>query len=454
MMRSLHHRLALGLAVSLVLLAGAQWLVAGFAVERLLKQQMAQRLEHDAEDLLAALAPDTKGSLQLDADRIGGTYRRPFSGHYYEIHVGSAASPAFTSRSLWDAALPAGSGENGSYQTTGPQQQPLLVLVRHYERHGQAVKIAVAEDLSGLNAGLATLRRLYGALTAAVVLLVLLVQAWTVQRSLAPLGELRRQLGALERGERERLDAPVPDEIAPLVTQLNELLALLVRRSRRSREALGNLAHALKTRLAVLVQAGEHPAVQGDAELRQLLGDTTEAMGAIVARELRRARIEGSPHPGQRSGVAAAAERLVHILPKLHGDKALHIDQHVEANLALAMDGEDLTELLGNLLDNACTWCRGTVRLDAARHDGEVRLVIEDDGPGCAPDALPRIGKRGWRADESRPGSGLGLAIVGDLVDGWGGRVEFDPSPALGGLRVTVRLPGNLYRNTDQGGLP
>ncbi len=175
-------------------------------------------------------------------------------------------------------------------------------------------------------------------------------------------------------------------------------------------------------------------------------------MGGIVA-GMRRARIEGSPHPAAH-GVAGPAERLVHILPKLHGDKALIIEQHVEANLALAMDGEDLTELLGNLLDNACTWCRGTVRLEAARHDGEVCLVIEDDGPGCAPDELPRIGERGWRADESRPGSGLGLAIVGDLVDSWGGRVDFDPSPELGGLRVTVRLPGSLYRNTNQGVLP
>ncbi|MDP3288698.1 MAG: ATP-binding protein, partial [Methyloversatilis sp.] len=251
------------------------------------------------------------------------------------------------------------------------------------------------------------------------------------------------QLQALERGERTRLDAPVPDEIAPLVEQLNSMLGMLLRRSQRSREALGNLAHALKTRLAVLVQATESPELAAHPALRQRLVDSNTLMRHAIERELRRARLMGGAHPAQRSSVAAVTDQLGRTLGILYADKKPEIRIDVPSGLALAMDPEDLLELLGNLMDNACAWCAGVVSV-SIRHGNDIGITIEDDGPGCPATQLEALTERGFRADESRPGHGLGLAIVRDLVDSYGGTLEFGHSTALGGLRVTAHLPVHL----------
>ncbi|MFH1816276.1 MAG: ATP-binding protein [Pseudomonadota bacterium] len=444
---SLHRRLAVGLAVSLVLLAGLQWLLAGIAIERLLKAQLAQRLERDAENLLAALHTDADGRLALDATRVGGEYQRPFSGHYYRIVVTQdGQTHDITSRSLWDGGLalpPTVDARQRETAARGPQGQSLWVVSVQYEKRARRVVIAVAEDLAPLQSGLRQWHLLYGLLSLAVVLLVLAVQRWVVQRSLRPLAELQGQLQALERGERTELDARVPDEIAPLVAQLNSMLGMLLRRSQRSREALGNLAHALKTRLAVLVQATESPELAAHPALMQRLVDSNTLMRHAIERELRRARLMGGAHPAQRSSVAAVIDQLGRTLGILYADKKPDIRIDVPSGLALAMDPEDLLELLGNLMDNACAWCTGVVGI-SIRHADDIGITIEDDGPGCPATQLEALAERGFRADESRPGHGLGLAIVRDLVDSYGGALEFGHSTALGGLRVTAHLPGHL----------
>lgn len=450
MKQSLRTRLAVGLAISFVMLAGLQWLLAGIAIERLLKAQLAQRLERDAENLLAALDGETSAPLQLDDARVGGEYRQPFSGHYFRIVIDGGDD--ISSRSLWDGtlALPsAGSERIAQSEAAGPQGQSLWLLSARYEKRGQAVHILVAEDLSALRAGLREWHLLYGVLTLAVVALVLAVQQWVVRRSLAPLDTLRAQMQALERGERERLDVALPDEIAPLVDQFNTLLGMLLRRSQRSRDALGNLAHALKTRLAVLLQVAESPEMKAHPGLQQRLTDSTELMRRAIERELRRARLMGGTHPARRSGLRDAAERLASTLAILHGERSPDIALDMGADLTLAMDEEDLMELLGNLMDNACLWCRGRVRLSVER-DADLKLVIEDDGPGCAPEQLESLSARGFRADETKPGHGLGLSIVRDLVDSYGGALEFGPSPVLGGLRVTVHLPARMALDAPQ----
>lgn len=444
---SLHRRLAVGLAVSLALLAGLQWLLAGIAIERLLKAQLAQRLERDAENLLAALHTDTDGRLTLDATRVGGEYQRPFSGHYYRIAVTrDGQTHDITSRSLWDGGLalpPATAAQPRESVARGPQGQSLWVVSVQYEKRARRVVIAVAEDLAPLQSGLRQWHLLYGLLTLAVVLVVLAVQRWVVRRSLRPLAELQRQLQALERGERTELDAPVPDEIAPLVAQLNSMLGMLVRRSQRSREALGNLAHALKTRLAVLVQATESPELAAHPVLRQRLVDSNALMRHAIERELRRARLMGGTHPAQRSPAHDAVDQLGRTLSILYAAKKPDIRIGIEPALTLAMDPEDLLELLGNLMDNACAWCAGVVSVSISRTT-DIAITVEDDGPGCAPEQLATLAERGFRADESRPGHGLGLSIVRDLVDSYGGTLEFGHSETLGGLRVTAHLPAHL----------
>lgn len=452
MSHSLHTRMAAGLAISFVLLASLQWLLAGIAIERLLKDQLSQRLERDAENLLAALQPDAAGQLELEAERMGGEYQRPFSGHYYRIEIDSAdiGMRVITSRSLWDAelALPVSAPRAEGVQPTraaarGPQGQTLWVLSASYVKRSLPVRIAVAEDLSPLNDGLRRWHLLYGALTIGVMLLVLTAQRWVVRRTLRPVDGLRGQLRELERGERTTLELDLPDEIAPLVSQLNKLLAILLGRSQRSRHALGNLAHALKTRLAVLMQATESPELAAHPELRQRLIDSNELVRHAIERELRRARLMGGTHPAQRSDTRTALDQLRRTLGILHAEKQPDIRISVDPPLALAMDPEDLLELLGNLLDNACVWCAGVVSVSITRAS-DILIDVEDDGPGASADQLEALIERGFRTDESRPGHGLGLSIVRDLVESYGGALEFGHSTTLGGLRVTVHLPANL----------
>lgn len=439
-MVSLKARLSLGLTASLIALLLLQWLVASVAIKRLTEGQLVTRLSHDAESLLAGVQFDAGGKLSLDQRRLGAVYQRPYSGHYFA--VGSGADRQY-SRSLWDATLDLpdlASGSEARLRVAGPERQPLLVLALGFHKDDRNVTIAVAEDLSALNAGLLRFQWVYGLVSVAVLIALLLIQRRIVTRSLRPLDAVRDSMQKLERGEAPRIEVSGPSEIAPLIAQLNRLLANMGSRTRRSREALGNLAHALKTRLAILGQAGDRPELAAHPQLRAAIRDSTEAIRRIVERELKRARLMGDALPGQRVNLEDEVSLLTQTLQVLYADKAPSIRTDVAQDARFLGDREDLLELLGNLLDNACKWCRGQVSLTVSNGDG-CRFVVEDDGPGCAAEELDALTQRGFRADESVPGSGLGLAIVKDVVESYGGTLGFGRSTRLGGLRVEVRLP-------------
>jgi signal transduction histidine kinase len=315
-----------------------------------------------------------------------------------------------------------------------------LVEARGFRKQEREMTVAVAEDLSELNAALLRFQLTYGAASAAVLAILLLVQRAIVSRSLRPVEAVRDNLARLERGEAALLESAGPLEIAPLIAELNRLLASMSNRSRRSREALGNLAHALKTRLAVLGQVAEAPELAAHTNVRETLIESAAEMRRIVERELKRARLLGSALPGRRVDLRGEIDVLARTLQAIYIDKSLHLDWEATPGTQFNGDREDLLELLGNLLDNACKWSAGRVSLKASSLEG-VCFVIEDDGPGCVPEALDDLTRRGFRADESEPGSGLGLAIVRDIVEGYGGTLRFGRSPALGGMRVQVHLP-------------
>ncbi|HWA14057.1 MAG TPA: sensor histidine kinase [Burkholderiales bacterium] len=432
--RSLGGRLSAALALSLVILLGLQWIVASLAIAQLMERQLTARLARDAESLLAALQEAPGGGLQLDPRRVSPRYQRPFSGYYYTVVSGGQRE---TSRSLWDAdiAFPLpGAGRNATLRAIGPERQPLLVYAAGFRKHNLEVTVALGEDLTSLNAGLRRFQLIHGGVSVAILLALLLVQRRIVRAGLQPLDAVRQDMERLAAGVATRIESPGPAEIAPLIAQLNRLLETMGRRSRRSREALGNLAHALKTRLALLNQVATQP------QMREALAD----MDRIVERELKRARLAGEAQPGQRVDLDDELTLLAQTLRVLHADKAPDIDWSVAPGLRLAGDREDLLELLGNLLDNACKWSRGRVVFRAsgtASGDG-ILLTVEDDGPGCAPATLETLARRGFRADETTPGSGLGLAIVRDIVESYGGRLAFGRA-ALGGLRVEIELPGD-----------
>lgn len=441
-MKSLRARLTVGLAFSLVLLLMLQWAVASFVIEHLIENQLASRLSEDSENLLASLR-FVDNRLEIDPRRVNTTYQRPLSGHYYAIE---AEGQRLVSRSLWDEKLivpRVGAGQEVRLYTTGPAGQRLLLVAHGYRKQNADITIVVAEDLTAVNAGLIRFQRIYGGVSLAILVVLLLTQYLIVTRGLSPLKEIHADMARLERGEIDRIATMGPAEIAPVVGELNRLLAAMRKRTRRSREALGNLAHALKTRLSILSQAMSQPALADHPELRAELEDSIETMRRIVERELKRARLMGDALPGRRVDIAEEVTLLAQTLRLMHAAKHPDIRWQVSPAAHFAGDQEDLLELLGNLLDNACKWCSSRVRLDAkAMTDNGVIFTVEDDGPGCPESTLDDLTRRGFRVDESKPGTGLGLAIVRDIVESYDGQLSFDHSDKLGGLRVQVRLPG------------
>lgn len=288
---------------------------------------------------------------------------------------------------------------------------------------------------------------------------ILVIQHWTVltilalvfmlggltqvRRGLSPINDLRQRLAALRQGQARRLDGDYPAEVQPLIDDLNALLEHREETVRRAQAKAGDLAHGLKTPLALLAQDAAEAERAGLRDLAASIRREVEGMRRQVESHLAQARAAASAAaPGARCLVASSAEPLVRTLERLHAERHLTIGQAAPPGLAVAVERQDLDEMLGNLLDNACKWARHRVALDA-RVDGEggVLISVEDDGEGLPEEMWTRVLSRGVRADQSAPGSGLGLGIVGDLAAIYGGAITLGRA-GLGGLRATLRLPG------------
>jgi two-component system sensor histidine kinase PhoQ len=278
-----------------------------------------------------------------------------------------------------------------------------------------------------------------------LAVLLLLALGALLRWVLAPVRRIEREIGEIERGERRALAADVPQELAGIVANLNALLASEGRRLERYRNTLGNLAHSLKTPLAVM-----RTTLTGEAEpatRQRVLNEQIDRMDEIVQHQLKRAAASGGAALGQAAvEIDPLLTELRAALKKVYGTKDLLIEVANTEPATFAGDRGDLFELLGNLLDNACKWCRSRVRVTVGRAmtpDGRrrIRIVVEDDGAGIASTDRQRILERGARADEHMPGQGLGLAMVRDIVELYDGKLEISDSP-LGGARVDVELPG------------
>jgi signal transduction histidine kinase len=279
------------------------------------------------------------------------------------------------------------------------------------------------------------------ALTLLLAVAFMLAGARIVQRGMASFRELRHRLAEVHEGRERAVLGDFPTEVQPLVDDLNTLLA---HRDRRVAEALakaGDLAHGLKTPLAVLGHEADRAAAAGHRELAETLSQQVDCMYRQVEYHLAHARAAASgAMPGARCSVAESASGLVRTLERLHAQRGIAFDVQVCERHVVRGQREDLDEMLGNLLDNACKWARSRVALSSANGDGRVRITVEDDGPGIAPPMREAVLQRGVRADQTAPGSGLGLAIVRELAELYEGSLTLDASP-LGGLRVQLQLP-------------
>ncbi|MDG4554699.1 MAG: HAMP domain-containing sensor histidine kinase [Candidatus Competibacter sp.] len=440
-MISLQARLSAGLILALTLLMVLAVALGGYSLSRLAENFVASRLEHDLETLLAALDFDPAGQPRLAADRIGASFRQPYSGHYYQIE---APGGELRSRSLWDANLslpPLAADRVARGFVTGPQDRQLLLVGRTFRVQDRPVAIAVTEDFTPVRQGIQKILLEFILVALVLFAALLLFQRRIVRRGLTPLERIRRDLPRLARGEIAQLPADAPAEVQPLVAELNRLLDLLEQRQRRARHALGNLAHAVKTPLTALAQIAEQPLPPEDNADWQALRQQIQQIRALTERELKRARIVGGGTPGQRVLLEREVADLIETLRRIHRDRRLRIDLRIPSDGAFPCDRDDLLELLGNLLDNAWQWAATTVRLTASVTERELCLRVEDDGPGCPPEQMELLRQRGVRIDESRAGHGLGLAIAGDIVRQYGGALRLDRSAALGGLMAEVALP-------------
>ncbi|MDD1012075.1 sensor histidine kinase [Pseudomonas rubra] len=441
-MKSIQARLSLGLIAVLVLVGLALAQLSLWLFEAGLQRYLETGLRKESENLLVALVRGQSG-LELDERRISSAYKRPFSGYYFRIDFEGGN---WRSRSLWDLDMPAPQtpGLHAGLEL-GPEGQQLLVLRADYRRLGQAISISVAQDYTPVRDGFRRMQQIGLGLGLVALLLILVLQRITVTRSLRPLERTREQIAQLQQGQRSQLDTQVPSELEPLVAQINHLLAHTEDSLRRSRNALGNLGHALKTPLAVLLSLASSERLKDLPEVREQLRDQLGQIQQRLSRELNRARLAGDALPGAQFDCDAELPGLLSTLGMIHGE-GLELSKHVPPGLLLPWDREDLLELLGNLLDNACKWADREVQLSIQVQPQCYCLWIDDDGPGIPEAAREQVLERGTRLDEQVDGHGLGLGIVRDIVEAWGGQMALQESP-LGGLRVSIELPRRKVLN-------
>lgn len=435
-MRSIQRQLSLGLIgvlllVGLVLAQTSLWLF-----DLGLRRYLAEGLRSEAELLLSALVRGPNG-IQLDEKRLNPAHQQPYSGRYFLIRLDEEP---WRSRSLWDAELPMPAQKGlDPHLLPGPDEQELLAWRGDYKRFGRQVRIVVAQDYTPILESFRRVQWTGFALGAAGLLLILALQRITVRRALRPLEDVRQQIAQLQQGQRSELDNRVPEELDPLVAQINHLLSYTEDTLKRSRNALGNLGHALKTPLAVLVSLADREELRDQPELRETLREQLAQIQQRLGRELGRARLAGEALPGAHFDCAQELPGLFNTLAMIH-DRGLDLDWEAPEGLRLPWDREDLLELLGNLLDNACKWAETQVNLTIRGGEGGYSLTVDDDGPGIAEDKREEVIGRGARLDEQVAGHGLGLGIVRDIVESWNGSLSLQQSP-LGGLRVRIELP-------------
>jgi signal transduction histidine kinase len=439
-MKSLELRLQVGIVLSLILLMGLVWLIGNQSLRGLTEDFVVSRLEHDAEGLVAALVW-VDHDPELREPRINPIFNQPFSGHYYVIRFSDDRE--LTSRSLWGQTLvisPVATGEVVRLHLHGPEDQSLLVLVRGFEKQGQYFTLAVAEDLTPIEKHKDRFKEFYALLILLGLSALLLVQILMLRRAFRRLDTVREEVGQLKQGSREMLSENVPKEILPLVLEINQLYRLFTQRLQRSRHALGNLAHALKQPLTLLVQYLDNEKYTINDAQRQRAVKQAQRIQQLMEGELLRARLAGRGGSSNKFDSSKELPDLVALLKQLHYKKDLEISYCVADSVLPFGDREDMLELIGNLMENACKWAKKKVFCTVSEN-GSVFIVIEDDGSGLSDKEINQLSQRGSRLDEGVEGHGLGLAIVADIIELYSGEIRFGKALKSQGLRVEVIFP-------------
>ncbi len=427
--------------------------LAGWGLGSLFRQHITEQLRAELtlhlNQLTAAVNTGPDGRLVVSPPLSDPRLEQPLSGLYWQIDRldekgRSVAVGAARSRSLWDQvlALPAADSADGVYEIAGPEKHSLTALTRTLEpaeTEASPLRLIVAADSQVLaepierfnHMLLISLGALAAGLTLAAVVQVLV--------GLRPLAKLRRQLARQHGGASVRIEGSFPSEIQPLVDDFNRVLGVNADMVQRARTQAGNLAHAVKTPLTILGNA----TAREEGPLAALVQEQVGMARRQIDYHLARARAAAaSGAADSRTPLRQPIEGLLRVMQRLYAQRGLQLEMPAFADgLVFRGEEQDLQEMVGNLLDNACKWAERQVQVSAsAAGPGQLLIQIDDDGPGIADEERERIFLRGVRVDEQRPGSGLGLDIVRDLAGTYGGQARAERSP-LGGLRVSLWLP-------------
>jgi signal transduction histidine kinase len=449
-----------------MLLTAAVWsavvlAVAGWSLQALYRAETDRQLDLDIDQTMVTLAnaidSDETGALDIDGSKLPNDerYSRALSGWYWAILEvdqrnlivnAPRKSESFAdtrpepTRSLIDGAVSQpgviahqdGPGPNDRQLRIGlqavslPDRELPVLLYRSVDR-------TAANDAVGrfaLRLGLALSVLAMGIVVGVLVL---------IRYGLRPLHEIQDKLGDVRSGRRDKLDGEYPGELSPLVREINTLIAHNRKVVERARTHVGNLAHALKTPLAVLRNEAK-----GDDRVSDLVRRQTDAMTSNVNHYLKRAQAAAQAEVlGARTEIKEPVEGIARMLERLHRDKNIAIDVDADPRAVFRGEQGDLDELVGNLLENAAKWCKSRVQVKVTRSDDGIEVVVDDDGPGLPTEHRAKALERGKRLDESEPGTGLGLSIVTELADIYGGRLHLEDSPT-GGLRARLELPAPL----------
>ncbi|WP_178861290.1 sensor histidine kinase [Thiomicrorhabdus cannonii] len=451
-MQSLQKQLTYGLTLSLAAIFVVFWWVTTYTIHQLTERYIVTRLEHDAETLIKHLSLEN-GRWQMGENAAEVIYQRPLSGHYYLVKSDNPLIASLSSPSMGDFPLysPINSPA-GSYETRAPGDTEALVLHTRFNVHGYEGHLFVAEDHTPIRQALRWFDGIFALFSLLGLILLLWSQRKILQRGFDTLQPVRAALGEVQQGKEVSIHTEVPAEIMPLVETLNQALSQLHARLARSRQATGNLAHALKSPLNLIYQLLDDTRLQAHPELQQRLQEQAKRVLDLIERELGLARTAGSGMVLNAFRFPDDLDDLLQTLQSLYRDKSLRFECHVALQEATPFDREDMFELLGNLLDNAAKWSRTHIRIVVKQalfnQQPCLLMQIEDDGSGVSAADVLAMQQRGARLDESQPGHGLGLSIVAQVVAAYGGEVKYGSGErwlpheaALSGLQVTVRLP-------------
>lgn len=415
-----------------------------------LERNFDARLNVYLTSLVASTTEGGTTSLEEPASLGEPIFSIPFSGWYWQIKLLGAARPAYVSDSLLDQQLrlPSQAGVSPDQSLTrrgygpGPDDQHLRIVEREIRPGGPQsppYSFAVAGDAGDIERDLNAFTTMLILALALLGLGLVAATFFQVRYGLSPLRAIRADLAAIRSGKAEKLEGELPEEIRPLQQELNALIQSNREIVDRARTHVGNLAHALKTPLSVI----RNEARSHKGALSAKVVEQAEIMRTQITHHLDRARVAArSSVIGDATDVDGVLQALKRTLDRLYDERCIELEVGASPDLRFQGEKQDLEEMVGNLLDNACKWARSRVTATAERADGRgnFTVIVDDDGPGLSEDDRAKAVQRGQRLDESKPGSGLGLSIVADLAHLYKGRFALEPSPE-GGLRAKLELP-------------